>query len=141
MENSDKIIENLELKYVDFNTEISWLEANEKCDKLGNGWRLPTIEELKLIYFYSAEGYSVKDFDYGGWPIVWSSEVDRNFSSCAKAMFFKDYYVGHWSKNVLTVEVKGPKISTEPEYKAGKVTLNEKEYKARFIAVRTRSNH
>ena len=109
MENSDIIIENLELRCVDFKTEISWLEANEKCDKLWNGWRLPTIEELKMIYFYSVNNYSLKDFHYNSWPIVWSSEDGFN-KNCARTMFFKDYYDGHWSENVLTVKIKGPKI-------------------------------
>lgn len=29
-----------------------WYEANKHCEALGDGWRLPTLEELKLIYEY-----------------------------------------------------------------------------------------
>ncbi len=30
--------------------EMTWEEAKKACEKLGDGWRLPTIEELKFIY-------------------------------------------------------------------------------------------
>ena len=30
--------------------EMSWNEAKEACANLGNGWRLPTKDELNLIY-------------------------------------------------------------------------------------------
>jgi len=142
MENVEIIIENIEIKCVDFKNEITWYEANAECDKLGDGWRLPTIEELKLIYFYSVNkpNSPVNDFGYNSWPIVWSS-VDAEYNkSCARTMFFKDYYDGYWEENVLTLKIKGPKISTEPNYRAGEVTNNQKEYNARFIAVRANLN-
>jgi len=30
--------------------EMNWDEAFEACEKLGDGWRLPTIEELKAMH-------------------------------------------------------------------------------------------
>jgi len=30
--------------------KCSWNDAIELCNKLGNGWRLPTIAELQLMY-------------------------------------------------------------------------------------------
>ncbi len=30
--------------------EMDWYEAKKACKELGDGWRLPTIKELELIY-------------------------------------------------------------------------------------------
>ena len=30
--------------------EMTWYEAREACADLGDGWRLPTLDELKKIY-------------------------------------------------------------------------------------------
>jgi hypothetical protein len=32
--------------------EMTWYEAKEMCKDFGDGWRLPTIKELKKIYKY-----------------------------------------------------------------------------------------
>ena len=31
-------------------TRMNWENANYACSKLGNGWRLPTQDELKAMY-------------------------------------------------------------------------------------------
>ena len=33
----------------DFAYEMNWYEALEACEKLGSGWRLPSIEELHVM--------------------------------------------------------------------------------------------
>jgi hypothetical protein len=43
-------IGNLLVAENDFPKEIGSYEAIKVCKKLGNGWRLPSIDELKLIY-------------------------------------------------------------------------------------------
>lgn len=30
--------------------EMTWDEAKKACEKLGDGWRLPTIDELQFMY-------------------------------------------------------------------------------------------
>jgi hypothetical protein len=44
------MIGNLEIAQNDFNTTLTWYNAKEKCQQLGNGWRLPTIDELEILY-------------------------------------------------------------------------------------------
>lgn len=73
--------------------KMTWHEAVEKVKELGDGWRLPTITELQIIwdsehkdlfkkewhwsssesssynawkfdFYYGDTGYSVKDFEY-----------------------------------------------------------------------------
>jgi hypothetical protein len=41
---------NLQIAQYDFPNEMNWKVANQACAKLGNGWRLPTKDELNLIY-------------------------------------------------------------------------------------------
>jgi hypothetical protein len=40
---------NLEVMKTDLG-KMTWVDANKACEKLGEGWRLPTIDELKKIY-------------------------------------------------------------------------------------------
>ena len=34
----------------DIDGEMNWFQAVRACNKMGQSWRLPTIEELKVIY-------------------------------------------------------------------------------------------
>jgi hypothetical protein len=43
-------IGNLEIAQNDFPYEMNWNKSNQSCLELGDGWRLPTKEELELIY-------------------------------------------------------------------------------------------
>jgi hypothetical protein len=67
--------------------EMTWNEAVKAVKKLGNGWRLPTIQECFMIY----EDKLIKNQDY------WSSaELDFNF-----AWFFSFYYGPAYSSCLL----------------------------------------
>ena len=41
---------NFEVYHEDSQVKMSWDEANEYCHTLGSNWRLPTLDELKIIY-------------------------------------------------------------------------------------------
>jgi hypothetical protein len=43
-------IENLEIAEKDFQNEMNWDEAKIVCENIGDGWRLPTIIELNILY-------------------------------------------------------------------------------------------
>ena len=43
-------IENLEIAEKDFQNEMNWDEAKKVCENIGDGWRLPTIIELNILY-------------------------------------------------------------------------------------------
>lgn len=43
-------IGNLEVAQNDFPKEMNWDDAKKACKVLGDGWRLPTIDELNIIY-------------------------------------------------------------------------------------------
>ncbi len=36
----------------DLPAKMDWEQANKACKEIGNGWRLPTVEELKEIHKY-----------------------------------------------------------------------------------------
>ena len=43
-------INNIEVAQYDFPQEVNWDEANKVCNELSNGWRLPTKDELNILY-------------------------------------------------------------------------------------------
>ena len=43
-------IETLEIAQNDFPNDMNWEKAKIACEKLGKGWRLPTIAELEFMY-------------------------------------------------------------------------------------------
>ena len=47
------IIDNLEWQYKDDGIKRTWDEANEYAKSLGEGWRLPTIQELLTLVDYT----------------------------------------------------------------------------------------
>ena len=42
--------EKIRIAKADFTDRMTWDQANAGCNALGNGWRLPTKEELNEIY-------------------------------------------------------------------------------------------
>jgi hypothetical protein len=69
-------IGNLEIAQYDFQKKLFWDDAKKACDSLGEGWRLPTKDELNVLY-------ENKD-KIGGFSnsLYWSStERDNNVSA------------------------------------------------------------
>ena len=52
--------------------EMTWLDAKSACEELGEGWRLPTIDELQAIHeqLHEEGKGNFKD------EIYWSSTED-----------------------------------------------------------------
>jgi len=72
---TEDLIGNLEVMTEDLG-EMNWGEAKKACENLGNGWRLPTKDELNVLY-------ENKD-KMGGFAIngYWSfNEVDMGFET------------------------------------------------------------
>ena len=45
-------IEKFEVAQYDFPNRMNWKDAKAECAKLGKGWRLPTKDELNVMYKY-----------------------------------------------------------------------------------------
>ena len=58
-----------------FPNTMNWEDAKKACQSLGNGWRLPNIDELNLLY---QNKYKIGSF---GNNFYWSStEYDNNYA-------------------------------------------------------------
>ncbi len=75
-------IENLEVAQYDFPEEMTWEDALDACNKLGEGWRVPNRDELNTLYQNMDKiGGCAKDS-------YWSSTED--VYSSAWVQFFDD---------------------------------------------------
>jgi hypothetical protein len=54
--------------------KMGWINAKQWCDSLGEGWRLPTSEELKATFESKTEGFIVGNH-------YWTSYFYGNSSS------------------------------------------------------------
>ena len=64
--------ERLQVAENDFEGQITWQEAIDACKNLENGWRLPTVSELEIMYtvlYCNGSG----NFKCSGY---WSSEIN-----------------------------------------------------------------
>jgi hypothetical protein len=75
-------IGNLEIAQYDFPNILNWVDANKACEELGNGWRLPSEQELDYLYQNTVViGSFMEDY-------YWSSTMDG--FEMAWAQDFKD---------------------------------------------------
>jgi hypothetical protein len=82
------IIKKLEIANHDFPTKMNWYDATAACKELGTGWRLPTMRELKMMWYKRG-----KIGGFGKESTYWSdseAEYDNviNFSTCYE--FYND---------------------------------------------------
>ena len=45
-------LQKFDVAQYDFIEEMNWKDAKAECAKLGKGWRLPTLNELNVMYKY-----------------------------------------------------------------------------------------
>ena len=77
-------IGNLDIAQNDFPEEMDWDEAKKACTALGNGWRLPTKDELNLLYLNKGKISGCPSCKY------WSS-TEYDSSSAWKFCFDNGY--------------------------------------------------
>jgi hypothetical protein len=65
-------IENLEVAQYDFPFKMSWDEAYQASTAMGDGWRMPTVEELNTIFKNERR---LKGFEKN--RIYWSKSTDE----------------------------------------------------------------
>jgi formylglycine-generating enzyme required for sulfatase activity len=84
-------IDNIEVAQNDFRNKMNWDDAKKACAALGNGWRLPTKDEMNIL---NENSIYIKGFSYGSY---WTStEYDdisgawyQNFSNSKQYNYFK----------------------------------------------------
>jgi len=78
---------------------MTWYEANEYVEGLGEGWRLPTVEELSTLVDYDRIGPATTFPGHEG-SAFWSSSVVADFTSDAWYVLFDDGCVNGVNKNI-----------------------------------------
>lgn len=80
-------IQRLEFAQFDFPNEMNWFDAKIACAKLGDGWRLPFIHELNLLYAFKNKigGFADKKGSYHNY--YWSSTEAQNSDTCFYAWY------------------------------------------------------
>ena len=63
----------LQVAQNDFPNQMNWADAKKACEALGEGWRLPTIDELKLLY-------KNLDFSKISKDTFWSSDESTDYA-------------------------------------------------------------
>ncbi len=58
------IIDKLEIAQNDFPYKMNWMQAKMAVYSLGNGWRLPTMKELEILYFNKTKIGRYSDLSY-----------------------------------------------------------------------------
>jgi hypothetical protein len=69
-------IDNLEVMTEDLESKYNWYDAMKACAVLGDGWRLPTKDELNLLYENKEKIGGFANDDY-----YWSSTEDGNYDA------------------------------------------------------------
>ena len=88
-------IGNIEIAQYDFPEQMNWKDANKACAELGDGWRLPTKDELNTLYQNKNEiGNFSEDKQY------WSSTLSW-YSDYMWLQYFDDGSQKFTSKNVM----------------------------------------
>ena len=77
-------LQNFEVAQYDFEAEMNWDDAKLACAKLGKGWRLPTKNELNVMYKNKdriggfADDYYWSSTEYGS-SHAWGQNVNAGY--------------------------------------------------------------
>ena len=93
-------ISNLEVVQKDFPNVMNWNDAKEACTELGDGWRLPTKDELNQLYNKKNKIDCFKNYSYwssteqvtdNGYPGAWFQEFTgrQTYSAIEYATYFR----------------------------------------------------
>lgn len=104
------IIGELEVLSYNIDPQKDWVDAKKSCEDLGEGWRLPTIKELGLLFKYYEMG--VMGFSLGensrsdDFIAYWSSEIDADSDESIIHGFFmcKIFYFRTFSRHYGVVD-------------------------------------
>lgn len=92
MKNDEPIILEQNLKFEVYHKDLgeyNWKDAKKVCEDLGDGWRLPTREELHVMWL---NRNTIRSFAAG---YYWSSSEDDNNFAWGQYFYYghQDYYL------------------------------------------------
>ena len=77
------IIGNLQIAQYDFPNDMNWYDARKACAALGKGWRLPTRNDLNILYINRVAVGNFVNYIY------WSNET------YGLGAWFHSFYIGY----------------------------------------------
>ena len=85
----------LEIAEKDFPNQMNWVDAKKACNNLGDGWRLPTIEELDILYQNKDKISGFTNGNYWSSTEIVDFGYSRNFNNGGQdaSYSFSKYYV------------------------------------------------
>jgi hypothetical protein len=99
---NSKKLGSLEIAEFYFDDEdMSWDEAQNACTKLGEGWRLPTKEELNEMYKHKEEIGGFDDLPF------WSSSICTEDKSLKDLLGYQTIWV-QFFHNGMQMSILGP---------------------------------
>ena len=96
-------IENLEVVQFDFPDKMNWTDAKAASEELGNGWRLPSKDELNILYENKDKIGNFEGTYY------WSLTEANNSNFAWNQDFFFGTQKDHYNKN-NTLSVRAIKL-------------------------------
>ena len=93
---------NLVVAQKDFPKQMLWEDAKKACEALGNGWRLPTKDEQKILYKNRENvGFTPIKANGDGWGVYWSS-TEGDYSGEKWMIFIGEGIQQSWYKGSKT---------------------------------------
>ena len=84
----------------DYTDQLSWYDANYVCARFGDGWRLPTIEELTGMYeFLHMKGNFDSDYIY--WSSSGDNEKNAWFFNFRSGRANNEYHGFYYEQNAI----------------------------------------
>jgi hypothetical protein len=85
----------LEVGEKDFPNQMNWEDAQKACSNLGGGWRLPTIDELDILYQNKDKFSGFANGSYWSSTEIVDFRYSRNFDNGGQdaSYIFSKYYV------------------------------------------------
>lgn len=93
-------LRNIEVAENDFPDTMKWDDAIKACENFGEGWRLPTKEELNQLYKYKDKIGGFTGDKY------WNSSVNKNYNFLACFKYFSDGGWNYYSKETGIFNVR-----------------------------------
>lgn len=126
----------------DLPNTMTFLDAEKEVAKLGGGWRIPTLEELRLMYKNKDSTFCTKPSngsDCPGW--YWSSTEGRGHSSRVHGVRFSDGGEGWDPKDDGRLSCRPVRlVAAKPpitDYLKDDPYSNEREIKTLFPLIRS----
>lgn len=95
---------------------MKYIDAVKEVEKLGDGWRIPTLEELRIMYNNKDKisGLCFKDSGSGFPDWYWSSTENRNNPSSVHGVRFSDGYESWNHKDIFRLSCRPVRLVAAP---------------------------